>query len=187
MSRAVVATSLRVRPMRERHVPAVARIEAAVYPRPWSARTFRDELRREDRIYIVATPLRRVPHPTAPAEVRGYAGALVAAGEAHVLTVAVHPEHRREGTAMRLLLVLLGAIRERGAEAVTLEVRESNHAARELYEHLGFRSSGVRPGYYEDNGEGAHILWLLDLATDEVAGRLRSVAAERGVPVPAGL
>lgn len=187
LGRPAVSGAVRIRPMRTRDVPAVAAIEQAVYPRPWSARTFRAELRRDDRIYLVAAPRPRLLPGGSGGHVRGYAGALVAADEAHVLTVAVHPDHRRTGTGLRLVLCLLGAIRGRGVEAATLEVRESNEAARALYERVGFVSSGVRPGYYEDNGEGAHILWLHGLATDEVAARLRDVASELGVPVPAGL
>ena len=46
---------------------------------------------------------------------------------------------------------------------MTLEVRPSNAAAVTLYEKLGFKSAGLRPGYYEDNGEAAMIMWLTNL------------------------
>jgi [ribosomal protein S18]-alanine N-acetyltransferase len=42
----------------------------------------------------------------------------------------------------------------------TLEVRVSNRRAIGMYEHFGFRSAGVRPRYYHDNGEDALIMWL---------------------------
>jgi ribosomal-protein-alanine N-acetyltransferase len=149
----------RIEPMRPEHVDAVAAIEAGWQSRPWSSEVFRSELAREDRAYRVA-----LAGPGVFAEVVGYGGITVAAGEAHVLTIAVAPAHRRRGTGRRLLLALVAAARERGAEAVTLEVRESNHAAAAMYAELGFTSSGIRPGYYPDTGEGARILWLHDLA-----------------------
>lgn len=42
---------------------------------------------------------------------------------------------------------------------MTLEVRVSNEPAKNLYRKLGFEPSGVRPGYYSDNGEDALIMW----------------------------
>ena len=152
--------AVRVRAMRPRHVAAVAAIEAGWQARPWPAAVFHAELERTDRVYLVATgPRRGLRRPA----VVGYAGALVAAGEAHVMTVAVAAGARRRGVGVGLVRALLAEVRERGATAATLEVRESNEAARRLYERLGFVSHGLRPGYYRDNGEAARILWLDDL------------------------
>ena len=53
-----------------------------------------------------------------------------------------------------------GEAREvRGVSAMTLEVRVSNLTARALYASMGFASAGIRPDYYEDNGEDAVIMW----------------------------
>lgn len=148
----------RIEPMTPDHVAAAAGIEATWQSRPWSADVFRAELARDDRAYLVA-----LAGPGAFAEVVGYGGITVVGDEAHVMTVAVDAERRRHGIGRRLLQGLVAAARDRGATAVTLEVRESNDAAIRLYEELGFRSSGVRPGYYGDTGEGAVILWLHDV------------------------
>lgn len=76
----------------------------------------------------------------------------------HLMNVAVVPQQRRRGIA-RLLLARL--FETAGAEArYTLEVRMSNTAAIEMYERLGFRHAGVRPGYYHDNREDALIMWF---------------------------
>jgi len=76
----------------------------------------------------------------------------------HVMNVAVAPERRRQGVAGRLISQLLA---EGGRELpFTLEVRVSNRDAIAMYEKLGFRSAGVRPRYYQDNGEDALIMWL---------------------------
>lgn len=150
------ALRVRLEPMRPADVDAVAAIEAGWQSRPWSPEVFRAELGRDDRAYVVA-------HDPAGGAVVGYGGITVAAGEAHVMTIAVAPSHRRRGVGRRLLVALVRAARERDATGVTLEVRESNDAALRLYEQVGFVSSGVRPGYYSDTGEGARILWLHDL------------------------
>jgi ribosomal-protein-alanine N-acetyltransferase len=75
----------------------------------------------------------------------------------HLMNVAVDPDRVRRGVATALIAALLERV---GDEAqVTLEVRRSNTAAVALYERFGFRSAGVRPRYYADNGEDAVIMW----------------------------
>lgn len=168
-----------IAPLRKRDVAEVAALERAVYPRPWSPAMFRAELTRtDDRAYRVARRGGRL---------LGYAGVLVAAGDAHVLTVAVDPDVRRGGVATRLVVELLAAALELGAIAATLEVRESNAAAEALYRRFGFESAGVRPGYYEDNGEGARIMWLHDLAAPATVARILAQADRVGHPRPRAL
>ena len=73
------------------------------------------------------------------------------------MNVAVDPDRRRRGIGTALIVALLERV---GPEAqVTLEVRRSNGGAQRLYERFGFRSAGVRPRYYADNGEDAVIMW----------------------------
>lgn len=170
--------SVRVSPMRSRHLGAVHEIETLVYPRPWSEALFAGELGRDDRRYLVATRRRKVV---------GFAGVLVGAGEAHVLTVAVHPAEQRTGVARHLLVELLGAAVELGATAITLEVRESNEAAASLYRRFGFTSEGIRPRYYEDNGEGARIMWLRDVTSPEAVAIIREEARRVSRPLPDAL
>jgi ribosomal-protein-alanine N-acetyltransferase len=76
----------------------------------------------------------------------------------HLMNVAVAPERRRGGIAR----ALIGKLVEEGGRSLpfTLEVRVSNRPAITMYERLGFRSAGVRPRYYQDNGEDALIMWL---------------------------
>src|SRR5438270_5810469 len=74
--------------------------------------------------------------------------------------IVVHPEARRRGLAAHLMQVLLIRAREQGANAVFLEVRESNAAARSLYNKLGFAKVGRRKGYYCDPVEDALTLKL---------------------------
>ena len=73
--------------------------------------------------------------------------------EATILNVAVHPHFQRQGRAQRLLQLALGQMREQGCKRCLLEVRESNEAARRMYEHAGFTVDGVRKSYYP-GGDG---------------------------------
>jgi len=78
--------------------------------------------------------------------------------EAHIATIAVHPDYRNRGISRQLLVVgLKGAIR-RGAKSATLEVRASNIAARKLYRSFHFKIVGRRIRYYRDNNEDALIM-----------------------------
>lgn len=111
----------------------------------------------------------RVARHTTSGRVVGVAVMAVEAGDAHLLDVAVVPDHRRRGVGRALVDALRRlAHDELGVTAMTLEVRRSNAAARELYGRLGFTEAGERPEYYPDGGPGggrepAVILWDHDL------------------------
>jgi ribosomal-protein-alanine N-acetyltransferase len=76
------------------------------------------------------------------------------------MNVAVSPDRRRLGLASGMIRRLLEETTGAGGLPITLEVRVSNREAIAMYEGLGFRSAGVRPRYYQDNGEDALIMWL---------------------------
>ncbi len=78
--------------------------------------------------------------------------------EAHIATLAVHPEHRRKGIASKLLSAALVDSIRRGMRCVTLEVRASNLVAQRLYSGFRFEIVGRRPHYYRDNNEDALIM-----------------------------
>ena len=117
----------------------------------WSRDTWQRELQNRIAVWIVAE---------LDNQIAGYAGIWNVAGEAQVMRVAVKKAMRNQGLGLLLTQELINRAWESGAEAVTLEVRESNTAARKVYERCGFVSSGVRPDYYEDTHDGAVIMWL---------------------------
>lgn len=80
------------------------------------------------------------------------------AGEWEIENIAVTGPARRRGLGSRLLGEFLHHIRSSGAAAVSLEVRESNHAARKLYEKWAFIEAGRRKAYYQDPPEDALVL-----------------------------
>ncbi len=165
-----------ISPMRRRHLRAVLGIEERTSSTPWSLGLFLAEARREERVYLVARSGHRVV---------GFAGLLFALTDGHVTTIAVDPEHQGGRIGTRLLLVLVRRAIERGAEAVTLEVRASNQPAQALYRRFGFAPAGVRKGYYRDPVEDALVLWAHDVHTPAYAERLAFIEAELPSPLVA--
>jgi len=160
--------------MRRRHLRQVLRIESQVYPRPWSAALFLQEMtRKTDRVYLVARW---------DAQVIGYGGVMLAPPEAHITTIAVDPAWHRNHVGTKLMLGLIDSAAARGARSVSLEVRKSNLGAQRMYEQFGFRPVGVRRGYYVETGEDAIVMWVegIDLPkyADLFSGRRATVKGE---------
>ena len=157
-----------IREMTAADVATVADLEELSFPEPWPAAVFDKELALPRRVYLVAEEEGRVV---------GYGGMMLVEGDAHVMTIAVHPEHRRRGAATRLMLALIEAALARGAANLTLEVRVSNDAALGLYRKFGFSAVGLRPGYYRD--EDAMVMWIVDADGPEYRRRLESLGGGR--------
>lgn len=149
-------TRIAFRDMTLSDVPRVGELERICFRSPWSEAALRDELRNKLAHYQVMTIDERI---------EGYAGMWVFLGEAHITNVAVAPEYRHRGLGRQLMLRMMQIARQSHANAMTLEVRESNIAAQALYFQLGFAKAGVRKRYYSDTGEAAWILWNRDIQT----------------------
>ena len=124
-------------------------IERRSFPTPWSLAMFVLELSKPSGICLAAS---------AGEELLGYVVCSRYDQVWHLMNIAVSPDHRRGGVAGRLLRQLFEEAG--GVLPFTLEVRVSNRDAIAMYERHGFRSAGVRPRYYHDNGEDALIMWL---------------------------
>ena len=127
-------------------------VDAESFVRPWTREMYEAELDNPavTRIFVIRTPERPVA---------GYCATWFLLPEVHINNLAVRPELRRRGLATYLLGRVLQQALDAGGERATLEVRRSNHAARRLYEGLGFRVRGVRADYYTEPVEDALILW----------------------------
>ena len=128
---------------------AIAKLERQCFRTPWPASAIAYDLERSTRgesLYLVATH---------NGQVLGYIGAWLVADEAHIGTLGVDPNYRRQGIADRLLTELLDQVRKLGCKIATLEVRVSNLAAQVLYCKHGFINIGRRRGYYQDTHEDA--------------------------------
>ena len=141
-----------IRRAEEKDVLAIEEIEKQCFTVPWSYESlYQDIVENKLAFYIVAE--------LAAGQICGYVGIWKIFDEGHITNVAVAPEYRRKHIARAMLEALMEVTAEAGIERYTLEVRAGNEPAIRLYEGLGFKSEGIRPGYYEDNGEDAVIMW----------------------------
>ncbi|GAB6043226.1 ribosomal protein S18-alanine N-acetyltransferase [Endothiovibrio diazotrophicus] len=138
MSAVMKAREVRLRPMSAADLVTVMRVERAGYRHPWSEGIFNDCLQAGHLCWMAELD----------GEVVGHGVMMVAAGEAHILNVCVHPDHQGRGVGRRILNHLLHLARRRDADMALLEVRPSNTAAVALYDSLGFNEIGRRPNYY---------------------------------------
>jgi ribosomal-protein-alanine N-acetyltransferase len=186
-----------IEPMVEDDIEQVQQIERRSFSTPWSANTYRHELRSASNSrYIIArtsptpppprderTPTRRGllatlfgagQRPTrSPHPIVGYGGLWLNVDEGHITTIAVAPEYRGRGIGELLLNGLIDQAMALHTDMLTLEVRVSNIVAQQLYLKYGFRTSGTRPRYYTDNGEDALIMWTESVRTTIYQDRLR--------------
>lgn len=149
---AAVIPQTAIRPMQAPDLNGVQLVEQAAYDYPWSRAVFRDCLLAGYYCLVLE----------AGGKVSGYAIMSIAASEAHVLNLCVHPDLRRLGYGRRLLNALLFKAEDAGVKQVFLEVRPSNRPAINLYLSAGFEEIGIRPAYYQarDGRENAVVLSL---------------------------
>ena len=126
-------------------------IERTAYAYPWSERFFRQEMQAEYARSILAEIDGRIA---------GYILFWLLPGAIDIHNVAVHSDFRRRGLGRRLLEQVVLEARSRASSRITLEVRKSNLPAQKLYESMGFGVTGVRKGYYSDDGEDAFLMAL---------------------------
>jgi ribosomal-protein-alanine N-acetyltransferase len=141
---------LTVRPGGPLDLAAVIAIEEVSFGDAWSPAALLGEL--------IADRLRLPLVAERDGEVVGFLMAWRVADQLHVLNIAADPRCRRQGIGTALLRDAATRGLAEGLVEATLEVRRGNAAARAFYRRHGFRESGVRAGYYADNGEDAIIL-----------------------------
>ena len=137
------------RPMLALDLDQVVQIEKDSMPSPWSKELFEEELHRQAAHYFVVEE---------EGQVAGYMGYWEAPQEAHIINLAIGPKFRKRGLGLRMVEACLDYAAKRGARLATLEARESNAAARRLYEKCGFRFVAIRKKYYSDNQEDAVVM-----------------------------
>jgi ribosomal-protein-alanine N-acetyltransferase len=147
-----VSNAIEFRMMTLADVEAVGELERLAFPTPWPQEAFVNELTvNRHAKYVVAEDAGRVI---------AYCGMWVIIDEAHITNIAVHPGYRGRKIGENLMRLMMNLAVTLGAERMTLEVRPSNTAARNLYNKLGFEEQGIRKGYYSDNNEDAIIMWV---------------------------
>ena len=143
-------------PMQQRHVAAIAALEAANFSAPWDEASIRSELGNPLALWLVAEGTGK--NGAKEAGVLGYVGSQSCFEDADIMNVCVALAARRQGLAEALMRELEQQLLPKGVAQITLEVRVSNEPAIRLYEKLGYARVGVRKGYYEKPREDALIL-----------------------------
>ena len=140
--------------MRKEDLPEILAIERASFSEPWTEGMFLDELKtthaqclsikveREGKAYIAA-----------------YIIFWLVADEVHLHNLAVRSDFRRQGLACSMMNLMKDIAAQVGITRQTLEVREANLGAINLYRKCGFVVKGKRPRYYTDTNEDALVMW----------------------------
>jgi ribosomal-protein-alanine N-acetyltransferase len=164
-----------LRPARLADIDEIHRIEREAFPNPpWSRNSF--VVLVDDRRVSFLVAANAVGGSEVPGyEIVGYVVTWIVADEAEIANLAVRADRRRSGIGRSLVEAAVSAAVAGGAQAMYLEVRQSNVAARALYEHRGFVAVGKRLRYYRNPSEDALVL-RLDLD--------RERRQERGPPQP---
>lgn len=139
----------------------VLAIDALSFPTPMKEILLRYELvENELAHYQVLEKLTTIgsTKTTKEKQVVGFSGYWLMGDEVHVSTIAVHPEQRGKHLGEFLLLNMLFQAYAHPACLVTLEVRQRNIAAQQLYAKYDFAVVGERPRYYKDTGENAILM-----------------------------
>ena len=131
--------------MKLQHLDGVVYIENICFAHPWSRTDLEQQLNLETSHFAVATVDEKVV---------GYMGLQIFSGEGYVTNVAVLPNFRRMGIAKKLIEHQM----QNEMSFITLEVRESNLPAINLYESCGFENVGIRPKFYTNPTENAIIM-----------------------------
>ncbi len=126
------------RAMSAQDLSTVMEIETAAYVHSWSEGNFRDCLSAAYEMIISEEGQ----------QIIGYGVMSMAAGEAHLLNLCIHPQKQGRGHGRQLLNHLMQIADEKKVETLFLEVRASNNRARSLYYMAGFNEVGFRSGYY---------------------------------------
>lgn len=176
--------SVSIEAMTPEDIPQVLEVDRLSFPIPWSSSTYRYELTQNPNSYFfvarsgpeappadgVRPPGRdwlnpshwfRPPDPPAvlpERQVVGYGGFWYILDEAHISTIAVHPDWRSQGIGEHLFVAMLEKALDLQAVTATLEVRVSNERAQSLYRKYAFEVVGRRKRYYRDNGEDALLM-----------------------------
>jgi [ribosomal protein S18]-alanine N-acetyltransferase len=159
--------TLAISPMRNDDIPRVLYVESLCFTTPWPRNAFHNELNDNKLAHYFVGRFED--------QIIAYGGLWVVLEDAHITTVAVLPEHQRKRFGEQMLVRLIEESIMRGARWITLEVRESNEAAQNLYKKYGFTVVSTRRGYYSDNDENALVMWAGNLKSDIYQNRLRAL------------
>lgn len=165
--------SLTLRYMTLHDVAQVAAIDRLAFDLPWSERSYAYEVMESTYSYMVVLEAANEAAPVgwrrwlSPLNGRvqthrivGYGGLWNIMSEAHISTIAVHPDYRGRGWGEILLAGMVRRSLALNAGYVALEVRVSNTRAQNLYRKYEFETISVKAKYYRNNNEDAYDMRL---------------------------
>jgi len=128
----------------------ISLIESRIHRNPWSQEQIKESFQNKNNLVIGVFN---------QDELIGYCFILIAQTEAEILNIAIDINFQRKGLGEILLKECFERLKSQQAKNLFLEVRESNHAAKNLYSKMGFKTIGIRKNYYSDN-EDANMMQL---------------------------
>lgn len=148
------------RPMRKDDLDSVMVIDHLSFSMPWPKSAYLHDLIDNPKALLRVV---EIDSDRSSSQLVGMVDTWLILDEAHIATLAVHPDFRGQGIASKLIEWVLLEAYEKGASRALLEVRASNHAAQSLYNKYGFVIVHRRPRYYYDNKEDALLMNLDNL------------------------
>lgn len=148
-----------IRAMQSEDIGQVQTIDNQSFSLPWPTSAYNYELTNPQSLLWVAQTTGEESTP----RIVGMVVMWLIVDEAHIATLAVEPEYRRQGIGQVLLATALREAARRGMSEATLEVRANNLPAQRLYQKFSFKVVGFRPHYYRDNNEDALIMTMKNL------------------------
>lgn len=142
---------MQIRPMTEMDLDGVVRVEAVCFSDAWNRKNFEDSLKEPTAHLLVAVD-------DVSNEIIGYCCLYQVLDEGEIVNVAIRPEYRQRGYGAAMVRALMALGKSLGAESFFLEVRAGNTAGKRLYESLGFKTCGMRKGFYSNPREDAVLM-----------------------------
>lgn len=142
---------MKIEQMTAEHLDGVEALEKSCFSHPWSRQSLMSELENAQSLFYAAVE---------DGQVVGYIGMSFVLDEGYIYNVAVDEKYRKKGIGSALICTLVTHCKKEGFAFLTLEVRESNTAARSLYQHFGFIKVGERKNYYSAPTENAVLMTL---------------------------
>lgn len=136
--------------LKAEYLPEMAEIEKEAFDEPWTVGMFLPELDDENAYYLVGL---------SGGEVIAYGGFHKVLDEGQIANIAVRSDMRGKGVGRQLMQELLKLAKDNGVKRITLEVKDVNVRAINLYKSLGFTVEGIRKRYYA-NRYDALVMWL---------------------------
>ncbi|MBS5842062.1 MAG: ribosomal protein S18-alanine N-acetyltransferase [Clostridiales bacterium] len=135
----IKTTQIRFETLLPELIPAAAAIESESFQDPWSEETLTEEIKNDTIRFLTAFYQEKIV---------GYCCAQIVCGEAELLRIAVRKEDRNAGVGRCILREIKRRLKEEAAKVLFLEVRETNHPAKQLYQTEGFQEIFIRKNYY---------------------------------------